>query len=93
MRFQYETVNAGQLLVTTPCSFLYQLSQSATHTVPSALGSADSANAGSVGVHRACGFEPVGVLKSAGWKFGRWLDVVMMQRSLGEGGRTEPVDL
>jgi len=53
----------------------------------------DSANAGSVGVHRACGFEPVGVLKSAGWKFGRWLDVVMMQRSLGEGGRTEPVDL
>jgi L-amino acid N-acyltransferase YncA len=52
----------------------------------------DSANAGSVGVHRTCGFEPVGVLKSAGWKFGRWLDVVMMQRSLGEGGRTEPVD-
>jgi L-amino acid N-acyltransferase YncA len=53
----------------------------------------DSANAGSVGVHRACGFEPVGVLRSAGWKFGRWLDVVMMQRSLGEGSSTEPVDL
>jgi L-amino acid N-acyltransferase YncA len=53
----------------------------------------DSANAGSVGVHRACGFEPVGVLRSAGWKFGRWLDVVMMQRSLGEGSSTEPFDL
>jgi L-amino acid N-acyltransferase YncA len=52
----------------------------------------DSANAGSIGVHRACGFDPVGVLKSAGWKFGRWLDVVMMQRSLGVGDRTEPVD-
>lgn len=52
----------------------------------------DSANAGSVGVHRACGFEPVGVLKSAGWKFGRWLDVVLMQRSLGDGDRTDPVD-
>lgn len=52
----------------------------------------DSANAGSVGVHRSCGFEPVGVLKSAGWKFGRWLDVVMMQRSLGDGDRTVPVD-
>lgn len=52
----------------------------------------DSANAGSVGVHRSCGFEPVGVLQSAGWKFGRWLDVVMMQRSLGDGDRTDPVD-
>ena len=53
----------------------------------------DSSNAGSIGVHRACGFEPTGVLKSAGWKFGRWLDVVMMQRSLGEGGGSAPVDL
>lgn len=52
----------------------------------------DSANAGSVGVHRACGFEHVGVLNSAGWKFGRWLDVVLMQRSLGDGDRTDPVD-
>jgi phosphinothricin acetyltransferase len=52
----------------------------------------DSANAGSVGVHRACGFEDVGVFKSAGWKFGRWLDVVLMQKALGEGGATEPRD-
>ena len=45
----------------------------------------DAANAGSVGVHQALGFEHTGVLKSAGWKFGRWLDVVLMQRTLGLG--------
>jgi L-amino acid N-acyltransferase YncA len=45
----------------------------------------DSANAGSIGVHRALGFDDMGVMKSAGWKFGRWLDVVFMQRALGLG--------
>jgi L-amino acid N-acyltransferase YncA len=45
----------------------------------------DSANAGSVGVHRRHGFAHAGVLRSAGWKFGRWLDVVLMQRALGPG--------
>ncbi len=48
----------------------------------------DAANAGSVGVHTALGFQHTGVLKSAGWKFGRWLDVVLMQRPLGEGDST-----
>jgi L-amino acid N-acyltransferase YncA len=52
----------------------------------------DAANAGSVGVHRACGFEDTGVFKAAGWKFGRWLDVVLMQKALGEGAATEPQD-
>lgn len=52
----------------------------------------DSANAGSVGVHRACGFEDVGVFKAAGWKFGRWLDVVLMQKALGEGDTNAPQD-
>jgi L-amino acid N-acyltransferase YncA len=50
----------------------------------------DAANAGSVGVHRACGFESCGQFTAAGWKFGRWLDVVLMQRALGEGAATEP---
>lgn len=45
----------------------------------------DAANAGSIGVHQALGFQHTGVLKSAGWKFGRWLDVVLMQRTLGLG--------
>ncbi|TXC65855.1 N-acetyltransferase [Piscinibacter aquaticus] len=52
----------------------------------------DSANAGSIGVHRALGFEHTGPLRSAGWKFGRWLDVVLMQKSLGTGDSNEPVD-
>jgi phosphinothricin acetyltransferase len=45
----------------------------------------DSANAASIGVHRALGFDHIGTMRSAGWKFGRWLDVVLMQRSLGVG--------
>jgi phosphinothricin acetyltransferase len=50
----------------------------------------DSANAGSIGVHRALGFEQVGLLKSAGWKFERWLDVVVMQKALGPGDNHAP---
>jgi phosphinothricin acetyltransferase len=50
----------------------------------------DSDNAGSVGVHRACGFEPAGLFKAAGWKFERWLDVVLMQKSLGAGSTSTP---
>ena len=52
----------------------------------------DSANAGSIGVHRACGFESAGMLKAAGWKFNRWLDVVLMQKSLGAGSTSAPDD-
>lgn len=51
----------------------------------------DSANAGSIGVHRSSGFTHVGVLKACGWKFDRWLDVVMMEKSLGCGDTTPPV--
>lgn len=50
----------------------------------------DSANAASIGVHRAAGFAHVGVLASCGFKFGRWLDVVLMQRPLGAGDTTLP---
>ncbi len=52
----------------------------------------DSANAGSIGVHRALGFEHTGVLKASGWKFDRWLDVVLMQRALGTGDSHAPQD-
>jgi L-amino acid N-acyltransferase YncA len=51
----------------------------------------DSANAGSIGAHRSVGFTDVGVLKSSGWKFDRWLDVVLMEKALGAGDRTAPV--
>jgi L-amino acid N-acyltransferase YncA len=50
----------------------------------------DSANAASIAVHRSAGFEPVGVMKSCGWKFGQWLDIVLMEKSLGEGDTTPP---
>ena len=42
----------------------------------------DSGNLGSIAVHRACGFDDVGVLKAVGRKFDRWVDVVVMQRAL-----------
>jgi L-amino acid N-acyltransferase YncA len=50
----------------------------------------DSANAGSIGVHTSCGFQMIGTHPNVGFKFGRWLDTVMMQRSLGEGAKTLP---
>jgi phosphinothricin acetyltransferase len=42
----------------------------------------DSANLASIGLHRAMGFEDVGVLRDVGHKFGRYLDVVILQKSL-----------
>jgi L-amino acid N-acyltransferase YncA len=50
----------------------------------------DSDQAASIGVHKACGFEPAGNLKSIGWKFGKWLDTPLMQRVLGDGAKTKP---
>ena len=50
----------------------------------------DSANLGSVGVHRSVGFEHVGLLKSCGWKFDQWLDVVLMEKVLGAGNSRPP---
>lgn len=50
----------------------------------------DSENVGSIGLHVSLGFRQAGVLKAAGLKFGRWVDVVFMQRALGEGDRTPP---
>jgi L-amino acid N-acyltransferase YncA len=50
----------------------------------------DTANAASINLHRRAGFEMAGTLAAAGFKFGRWVDSVYMQRSLGEGGRSQP---
>jgi len=50
----------------------------------------DSENVGSIGLHLSLGFRQAGVLRSAGMKFGRWVDVVYMQRALGEGDRDVP---
>jgi phosphinothricin acetyltransferase len=50
----------------------------------------DSANVASIGVHAACGFLRVGTLRSVGFKFGRWVDSVFMQRPLGPGDASRP---
>jgi L-amino acid N-acyltransferase YncA len=50
----------------------------------------DSGNAASIGLHAALGFEQKGVFPDMGYKFGRWVDLVWMQRSLNDGGETPP---
>ncbi len=50
----------------------------------------DSENIGSIGVHASLGFQRAGIMRACGVKFGRWLDVVVMQRALGEGDGTPP---
>lgn len=51
----------------------------------------DSGNAASIGLHTALGFQPRGVGKSFGFKHGRWVDIVWMQKALN-GGDTETPD-
>lgn len=51
----------------------------------------DSANAASIGLHAAFGFHTIGILPSIGFKFGRWVDSVLMQRALGDGDSTSPL--
>ena len=50
----------------------------------------DSEQAASIALHAALGFAYVGTLPSTGFKFGRWLDTVLMQRALGPGSRLPP---
>jgi len=50
----------------------------------------DSANCASIGLHKSLGFREVGVLRSVGFKFDRWVDSVLMQRALGAGDSTPP---
>ena len=50
----------------------------------------DSANAGSIALHRAAGFTEVGVMRSVGWKFGAWRDIVLMEKPLGAGDSSAP---
>jgi len=50
----------------------------------------DSGNTGSVGLHAALGFAPAGAFRDVGYKHGRWLDIVLMQKVLGDGGARAP---
>ncbi len=73
----------GKLLLT---ELLAQLERGGIRKSMAVIG--DSANAGSIGVHRACGFTLIGTVKSCGWKFGQWRDIVMMEKTLGLGDST-----
>lgn len=50
----------------------------------------DSGNTGSIRLHERLGFLRTGLLPSCGWKFGRWVDSVLMQRALGPGDTAPP---
>jgi len=50
----------------------------------------DADNVSSVGVHATLGFHHVGTMRAVGIKFGRWIDVVTMQRALGKGDQNMP---
>lgn len=50
----------------------------------------NSGNAGSIALHRRMGFQPVGTLRSVGFKLGQWVDTVLMQRPLGPGDAAPP---
>jgi len=52
----------------------------------------DSANVASIELHRSLGFEMTGTFRAVGYKFGRWLDSVLMQKAVGEGDRAPPKD-
>lgn len=52
----------------------------------------DSDNTGSINLHRRMGFSHVGTMRGCGWKFERWLDIVLMERTLGKGTQTAPTD-
>ena len=51
----------------------------------------DSANAASIGLHKSLGFQSAGLLPAVGFKFGRWVDSVLMQRPLGAGATDQPL--
>ncbi|QND54251.1 N-acetyltransferase [Phyllobacterium sp. 628] len=50
----------------------------------------NSGNTGSLKLHGRLGFENIGTLRSAGFKFGQWVDTVLMQRPLGQGNLCDP---
>jgi phosphinothricin acetyltransferase len=71
-------------------ALLNQLEAAGIRKVMAVIG--DSANAASIGVHRRAGFAHAGVVQSCGWKFDRWLDIVLMDKTLGDGDHTPPQD-
>ena len=68
---------------------LAQLERIGIRKVMAVIG--DSKNVASIGLHKALGFTSAGLIEGAGWKQDRWLDLVLMQRTLGVGTSQPPV--
>jgi L-amino acid N-acyltransferase YncA len=73
----------GKLLL---LELLAQLERGGIRKAMAVIG--DSANAGSIGLHRSLGFSHAGTIKACGWKFGQWRDIVLMEKTLGAGDST-----
>lgn len=68
-----------------------QAQRAGVHKLIAVIG--DSDNHGSIGLHRSCGFKDAGILTACGWKFDRWLDVILMDKAIGMGAGTAPAQL
>lgn len=75
----------GRLLL---AGLIHACEKTACRQMIAVIGGKD--NAASVRLHRGFGFEPVGTLQSVGFKFGAWVDTVLMQRTLGAGNTSMP---
>lgn len=75
----------GTALLSELCA---QAERAGIRTLIAVIG--DSGNLGSVRLHHRLGFTPVGTLHGCGWKFERWLDVVLMEKALGAGIASPP---
>jgi phosphinothricin acetyltransferase len=75
----------GRLLLTT---LIERATEIGKRQMVAVIG--DSANAASIGLHEALGFRRVGTIEGAGFKHGRWVDSVLMQRALGPGLSAPP---
>jgi phosphinothricin acetyltransferase len=75
----------GQLLLQ---SLLQECEKTPFRQVIAVIG--DTANAASIELHRRLGFVLTGTFQAVGFKFGRWVDTVLMQKEIGEGARTKP---
>ncbi len=81
----YERRGLGRMLMQ---ALLEECEKKPIRQVVAVIG--DSANAASIELHRDLGFAMIGTFRSVGYKFGRWLDSVLMQKEIGEGDRLKP---
>jgi L-amino acid N-acyltransferase YncA len=69
---------------------LIEASEKAGHRQMIAVIGDSTKQQASIALHAAAGFKHVGILPDTGFKHGRWLDTVLMQRAIGAGGTTDP---